>query len=1343
MEGSEGHSSLVTLGVGAVVGGYRVESVLGSGSMGTVYSALDVALERRVALKVLTPELARDERFRERFLRESKLAASLEHPHIVPIHAAGEVDGVLFLAMRYVDGRDLSALLDSLGRLDPERAVHIVGQVAGALDGAHARGLVHRDVKPANILLAHHRSGDDYAYLCDFGLAKHASTVSSLTGSRAIVGTVDYLSPEQIAGGPVDGRVDVYALGCVLYQCITGEPPFRRENDLAALLAHANDPVPRPSERRAELPQAFDDVIARALAKDREARFPTCAALMEATQAVLRGEVPVLPPVAAGPTAAVRTFLFADVRGYTSFTREHGDEAAAALARRFASIVGELAPAHSGKLQELRGDEALVVFDSARAALRFALALQAKVAEDELPRSVGVGLDAGEAVPVEEGYRGGALNRAARLCSLAKPGEVLASDAVRELAGATEGVAYGFRRVERIKGFEKPVGVIEIRPAELPPRRELARRIKRSAAGSRPRIRLATIAVVVIIAAALIAALGLFGRDETAFDVDSIALLDAQTLEPVGSFDQPNPADILWADPRGGLWSFDIVGGSVARIDPESREVTARFPTTVSFGGVALGDGSLWLGDYDRAGVVRLDPSYGSVIARIDLPIAEEHQGDLTNDVTFGAGSVWVSYGKWPFRIARIDPRTNRVVKSFDLEGNEGQAYIKFGDGGLWVASQDTGRLWRIDPATNTVAATAKLHDGWVSDFLVVGGYAWAAMENDRGVWKIDSAGDVLKLVTTDGVPWWLSDDGTYLYATNSNRGTVSRIDTATDAVSNVQLGHRPDATALADGLVWAAVKESAEDARAGLDHDTTLHMVTLGDAFYATDPAMAWGGNLWQLQYAIGARLLRAPDIAQPRGTTLLPEVAKLPKVSNGGRTYTFRIRPGYRFSPPSNEPVTAAVMRYSIERALSPKITDLAATAPSLVSDIVGLQAYRAGKTAHISGIRLSGDKLAFTLANPAPDFPARVSLPQFSAVPLNIPARAHGVETPIPSAGPYYISSHIVQGQEVLKRNPNYSGPRPHQLDAIVVENAVGAEAGAERAASGDTDYAFAVDSPYPPSLALGGTLDRRFGAKSASAKAGHQRYFLPATSRVRAMEFNSESGIFRSAPLRRAVGYALDRPALAAANSGAPSADPIPPGIPGSGARIEYPLDGPDLARARALAGKAGRNAILFAPPADQCSDCAAEVAIVKRDLAKIGITVRVQTFDDPWREAAMTGARWDLVLSPWSVDYPDPSNFVNTLFDPGAISYAYAPDVAWPRYGDERFLARMRSANRVAGHMRGAAYRSLVADMMRESPPSMVFAYVRFPPQVFSERVGCQVFRPQDWGWVDLAALCLK
>src|SRR6478736_3197983 len=214
--------------------------------------------------------------------------------------------------------------------------------------------------------------------------------------------------------------------------------------------------------------------------------------------------------------AGIKTFLIADVRGYTRFTQQRGDEAAARLATRFAELAREAIEEAGGTLVELRGDEALAVFDSARQALRAASDLQERfvaetVADPILPLAVGIGLDAGEAVPVDGGFRGGALNRAARLCSLARPGEVLASDAVRELAGATDGVAFGFRRVERLKGFEKPVGVVEIHPAERTPRREVARTLKRTALGSRPRRRLGLAAALVAVAVGLFIGLVVVG----------------------------------------------------------------------------------------------------------------------------------------------------------------------------------------------------------------------------------------------------------------------------------------------------------------------------------------------------------------------------------------------------------------------------------------------------------------------------------------------------------------------------------------------------------------------------------------------------------------------------------------------------------------------------------------------------------------------------------------------------------------------------------------------------------------------------------------------------------------
>ena len=277
------------LSPGDVVAGFRIEALVGNGAMAEVYRARDAA-DRVVALKLLDDVLARDQRFRQRFLRESEVAASLEHPNIVRTLDSGEAAGRLYLAMEYVDGSDLRRLLHDEGRLDPDRAVAIVGQVAGALDTAHAAGLVHRDVKPGNILVLTGPDGD-HAYVCDFGLARHVSSVSSLTGDRGFVGTIDYVPPEQIEGGAIDGRADVYSLGCVLYECLVGVRPFDRDSELSTVFAHLNEPPPKATDERPELPAAFDEVFATALAKSPDARYSSCGELAMAARAALRGLV--------------------------------------------------------------------------------------------------------------------------------------------------------------------------------------------------------------------------------------------------------------------------------------------------------------------------------------------------------------------------------------------------------------------------------------------------------------------------------------------------------------------------------------------------------------------------------------------------------------------------------------------------------------------------------------------------------------------------------------------------------------------------------------------------------------------------------------------------------------------------------------------------------------------------------------------------------------------------------------------------------------------------------------------------------------------------------------------
>jgi hypothetical protein len=297
----------IELSAGDQFAGYRIEQRLGRGGMGVLYLALEPGLERRVALKLIAPEAAADEVFARRFGEESKIAASIEHPNVVPIYAAGKEGGVPFIAMRYVAGADLAKRLAREDRLEPRVAVELIAQIGNGLDAIHAAGLVHRDVKPANVLLSG-GEGVEHAYITDFGVARNVSTESGLTQTGRFVGTLDYVAPEQISGGAVDARADVYALGCMLFKLLVGEVPFPKDGDAARLYAHLNDPPPAPSLYVPEVSMALDDVVIRAMSKSPDDRYPSAGDLGRAAQAALRGEQPVLPErtVATG-AAATRT----------------------------------------------------------------------------------------------------------------------------------------------------------------------------------------------------------------------------------------------------------------------------------------------------------------------------------------------------------------------------------------------------------------------------------------------------------------------------------------------------------------------------------------------------------------------------------------------------------------------------------------------------------------------------------------------------------------------------------------------------------------------------------------------------------------------------------------------------------------------------------------------------------------------------------------------------------------------------------------------------------------------------------------------------------------------------
>ena len=296
---------------GAVFAGHLVEAMVGRGGMGVVYRARHRGLGRVVALKTIVPELLGDASIRRRFLEEAVTAASIEHPNVVPVHDAGEADGIAYMVMRYVHGMDLHAMVRRSAPLDPSRAAEIVVTVGDALDAMHRAGYVHRDVKPRNVLIA--RSG--HVYLSDFGLARQVVARPGATVSGHWVGTVDYVAPEQICGARTDARTDVYGLGCLLYFALTGRPPYAGDSDEATLWAHVYGPPPSPSRARPGVPPALDAVVARALAKDPVERFASAGELARSALAAARG--PGRPARLPRPrTAAVMGVLaFAGVAG--------------------------------------------------------------------------------------------------------------------------------------------------------------------------------------------------------------------------------------------------------------------------------------------------------------------------------------------------------------------------------------------------------------------------------------------------------------------------------------------------------------------------------------------------------------------------------------------------------------------------------------------------------------------------------------------------------------------------------------------------------------------------------------------------------------------------------------------------------------------------------------------------------------------------------------------------------------------------------------------------------------------------------------------------------------------
>jgi peptide/nickel transport system substrate-binding protein len=566
----------------------------------------------------------------------------------------------------------------------------------------------------------------------------------------------------------------------------------------------------------------------------------------------------------------------------------------------------------------------------------------------------------------------------------------------------------------------------------------------------------------------------------------------------------------------------------------------------------------------------------------------------------------------------------------------------------------------------------------------------------------------------------------------NTAANELRSLDPRTGAHHEVDVGAPPTAVGMGHGALWVATVALPPPLT---PVDGPELRLSLPEDYLTLDPAASHSNVDEQLQIATCANLLSYPDAGGAAAARLRPEVAAaMPSVSPDGRTWTFRIRPGFRFSPPSNEPVTAATFKHTLERAFSPKAAE-GGRGPTSASRIAGLAAFVTGKAAHVSGIRARGDTLSVTLVAPSGDLPLRLSLPHLCPVPSSVPIARRPPKRPVPSNGPYYVASRS-PARLVLAPNPGYAGSRRRPWARIVYSLGVPTSVAVALVDRGGLDYLpveYSTESPLVP----GGVLDRRYGPHSDSPAGARPRYVLSSLPFLDYIVLNAGRPLFADARRRRAVNYGIDRAALALAYRDRPGDTIVPPVVPGFRAGASYPLRAPDVARARGLLGGVRHRAVIsyctYFPFGD--FDLGRIAGIVKAQLARIGIDAStVSTQQCPQRYDAGV-RRADLVLvTNFGSGVRDPASFLEPALEPGAYGAALGPGP----WSDASFRRRIAAARALRGEARTKAYLGIERELMRAAP---FVVYGTFSGgQYVSPRLGCRIATPAS-DLLDLLALC--
>jgi YVTN family beta-propeller protein len=1052
--------------------------------------------------------------------------------------------------------------------------------------------------------------------------------------------------------------------------------------------------------------------------------------------AALIFEDPLLPPTEAG----IRTFLIADVRGYTRYTQEQGDEAAARLAASFAAIVEDVVAGTGGRLVEIRGDEALLVFDSPREGIRTAIALQHRFvermrSEDPLPLRVGVGLDAGEAVPVDGGYRGGALNLAARLCSLAQPGEVLVSEGLAHLARKVDDTTYVDRGRIGVKGLSERVRVFQVSflldmPADVPAPRGIRTTVFLTAA----------VVAAIAILAAVIALLttGFAGSDppkrigENALGAidSSSAKLKSQT--PVGN----GPTAV--AQGLGSVWVANSVDGTVSRVDP-LREERPVIQVPGAPGGIAAGEGAVWVTDATGHTLSQISAESNTVV-RDDIRV-----GNGAGPVAVGEGAVWVG-NALDGTVSRVDPERGVETDVVRVGGRpEGLAV---GAGSIWVTNGDTASVSRIDPRKRSVVQTIPVGNG-PRGIAVDGQAVWVANAIDGTVSRVAAATGSVTAVepVALGVSSIVASGGA-IWVASPPASKVFRLDReSAQATDSIEMGSSPSALAAgADDTVWAAALPPASRHRGG-----TLVVSAYLSGCNCLDPAFAFQADSWRVLSTLYDGLVAYRKTGGAPGSTLVPDLAvNLPVPTDGGRTYRFQLRRGLQFSDGS--PVRASDFRASMERLLRVNGVSL----PPFYGGILGAERCSAqvGRCDLRKGIEVddAAGTITIHLSAPDPDLLAKLAIPFAFVLPSNAPEPEQPLTDldhfgdvgvyKIAGTGPYVASSFDPKRELRLVRNPRFKPVAPDAQpdgypDQIVIRilgdgNAQEQKSAVGEVETGKSDWTSALSPEEIEQLAVGSAAQLHTTPEGA----------------VQHLMLDTRQRPFSDVRARRALAYAIDRNRLAMLAGGElvarPTCQVLPPTVPGYRPYCPYTLhpaagiwSAPDFARARRLAERShtlGEHVVIAIQAGSQADPGVAEYAA--RVLRRLGYRASTHVEEDSFGAIFDPHGAVDAMRLGWLQDYASPANFIEPLFTCRANEEGGA-NVS--QFCDRHVDALISSARATKGaSATGEAWARIDRLLVDEAPAVPLYA-VREADFV-SKRVGNYIFNPQfgvllDQMWV--------